>query len=355
VNAPKRKIPVAVLGATGAVGQAFVRLLAAHPWFELAELAASERSSGKTYAAAARWLTGEMPANAARLEVLACDPAAVQAPLIFSALDAGIAGEVEAAFARAGRVVLSNARNFRMEADVPLLIPEINPDHLALLDVQRSRRKWSGAIITNPNCAASVVAMALAPLHREFGVKQCFVTTLQAVSGAGYPGVPSLDILGNVIPFIGGGEEEKIESETPKMLGTFANGVVSAAPIAMSAQVTRVPVEHGHMTALALALGKRASAEDAIAVLENWQGDVHALGLPSSPAKPVVVSRDEARPQHRHDVNAGSGMTVTVGRVRRDPILDLRLVALGHNIQRGAAGASVLNAELAVARGIVSV
>ncbi len=226
MNAPARKIPVAVLGATGAVGQAFVRLLAAHPWFELAELAASERSSGKPYGAAARWLAGELPANAARLEVLACDPAVVRAPLVFSALDAAIAGEVEAAFARAGRVVLSNARNFRMEPDVPLLIPEINPDHLGLLDAQRRQRKWSGAIITNPNCAASVVAMALAPLHRAFGVTQCFVTTLQAVSGAGYPGVPSLDILGNVIPFIGGGEEEKIESETPKMLGSFASGAV---------------------------------------------------------------------------------------------------------------------------------
>ena len=350
--APRQRIPVAVLGATGAVGQAFVRLLAAHPWFELAEVAASERSSGRPYAEATRWLDGAMPASAASLEVLPCDPARVRAPLVFSALDAA-AGEVESAFARAGRIVLSNARNFRMEADVPLLIPEVNPEHLGLLNAQRRTRKWKGAIITNPNCAAAVVAMALAPLHRAFGVTQCFVTTLQGVSGAGYPGVPSLDILGNVIPFIAGGEEEKIETETPKMLGTFARDAVLAAPIAMSAQVTRVAVEHGHTVTLAVALARRAGADEAIAAIEEWRGGVHDLGLPSAPSPPIIVTRDEARPQPRRDVDAGRGMTVTVGRVRRDPVLDLRLVALGHNIQRGAAGGSVLNAELAVTRGIV--
>jgi aspartate-semialdehyde dehydrogenase len=354
VTAPRRKIPVAVLGATGAVGQAFVRLLADHPWFELAELAASERSSGRPYREAAKWIEGEMPARAAALSVLACDPSAVKAPLIFSALDASVAGDVEAQFARAGRIVLSNARNFRMEPDVPLLIPEVNPDHLALLDAQRRARAWSGGIITNPNCAASVVAMALAPLHRTFGVKQCFVTTMQAVSGAGYPGVASLDILGNVIPFIGGGEEEKIESETPKMLGTLTGAAVRPAAIAMSAQVTRVPVRHGHMAALTVSFERQATPEEAVAAMEQWKGGVHELGLPSAPVPPIAVSRDESRPQHRFDVDAGRGMTVTIGRIRRDPVLDLRLVALGHNIQRGAAGASVLNAELAVARGVVS-
>ena len=353
MSAPAKKVPVAVLGATGAVGQAFVRLLAAHPWFTLAEVAASERSAGKSYAEAARWLEGAMPAAAARLPVLPCDPASVTSPLVFSAMDAAAATEVEAAFARAGRVVLSNARSYRMEPDVPLLIPEVNADHLALVDVQRSVRKWTGAIVTNPNCAASVVAMALQPLHQAFGVRQCFVTTLQAVSGAGYPGVPSLDILGNVIPFIGGGEEEKIETETPKMLGVLDGASVRPAPIGMSAQVTRVPVEHGHTVTLAVALERRATPEQAVAALAAWKGAVHGLGLPSAPEPPLAVTADEARPQARRDVHAGGGMTVTVGRVRRDPLLDLRLVALGHNIVRGAAGASVLNAELALVRGLV--
>ena len=354
MSASRRRIPVAVLGATGAVGQAFVRLLAGHPWFELAEVAASERSVGKRYHEATHWLEGAMPPEAAPLVVESCHPASVKSALVFSALDAAVAGDVEAAFARAGRVVLSNARNFRMAADVPLLIPEVNPDHLALLEAQRRERGWTGAIITNPNCAATVVAMALAPLHRAFGVRQCFVTTLQAISGAGYPGVASLDILGNVIPFIGGGEEEKIETETPKMLGDLVGLTVKPAAIAMSAQVTRVPVEHGHTVCLAIALERRATPEQAMEALEHWAGEIVDLSLPSAPTPPIVVTRDDARPQPRRDVNHGRGMTVTVGRVRRDPILDLRLVALGHNIQRGAAGASILNAELAVARGIVT-
>lgn len=353
MTAPRRRIPVAVLGATGAVGQAFVRLLAAHPWFELAEVAASERSAGKSYAEAARWLVGDMPAAAAKLPVLACDPASVTSPLVFSALDAAVAHDVEGAFALAGRLVLSNARSYRMDPDVPLLIPEVNAGHLALVDTQRKLRQWKGAIVTNPNCAASVIAMALAPLHRAFGVKQCFITTLQAVSGAGYPGVPSLDILGNVIPFIGGGEEEKIETETPKILGMLEGTVIRPAPIAMSAQVTRVPVEHGHTALLAISLERRATSEQAMAAMREWKGEIDGLGLPSAPATPLAVTLDDSRPQPKRDVDAGLGMTVTVGRVRKDPLLDLRLVALGHNIQRGAAGGSVLNAELAVARGFV--
>ena len=353
MSAPRKKIPVAVLGATGAVGQAFVRLLTRHPWFELAELGASERSAGKKYGEAARWLTGELDADVARMPVLECDPRHVHAPIVFSALDAAAATEVEAAFARAGRFVLSNARSYRMEPDVPLLIPEVNADHLGLVAVQRQRRKWDGAIATNPNCAATVVAMALAPLHAAFGVKQCFVTTLQAVSGAGYPGVASLDILGNAIPFISGGEEEKIETETPKMLGTLGAGSITPAAIAMSAQVTRVAVEHGHTVCLAISLAKRATPNDAIAALEQWKGAIHGMGLPSAPERAISVTRDEARPQPRRDVDAGNGMTVTVGRVRTDPLLDLRLVALGHNIMRGAAGASVLNAELAVHQKVV--
>lgn len=350
---PRRRIPVAVLGATGAVGQTFVRLLDGHPWFELAAVAASERSAGKPYGEAAHWLGSEMPARVAALPVVPCDPACIDAPLVFSALDAAAAAQVEAAFARAGRFVLSNARTYRLEPDVPLLIPEVNPDHLALLDRQRERRGWTGAIITNSNCSTMVAALALAPLHQAFGVATVFVTTLQAVSGAGYPGVPSLDILGNVIPYIGGGEEEKIETETRKLLGSLGGDGVVPAPMAVSAQVTRVPVEHGHTVCLAVGLARSADAHAAVAVYEGWRGAIAPLRLPSAPVPPIVVTRDADRPQPRRDADAGGGMRITIGRVRRDPILDLRLVALGHNTIRGAAGASVLNAELLVARGLL--
>lgn len=353
-RALRARIPVAVLGATGAVGQTFIRLLAGHPWFAVTAVAASERSAGRRYGDAARWLGGELPAAVAEMCVVPCDPAYVQAPLVFSALDASVAGEVEAAFARAGRFVLSNARNYRLEPDVPLLIPEVNPDHLALLERQRVARGWEGAIITNPNCATTVIAMALAPLHRAFGVQRLFATTLQALSGAGYPGVPSLDILGNVIPYIGGGEEEKIQAETPKLLGTLKDGVVQPAPIAVSAQVTRVPVEHGHTACLAMELGTRATPEEALAALADWRSPIAPLALPSAPERPIVITRADDRPQPRRDVDTGRGMSVVIGRVRADPIVDLRLVALGHNTIRGAAGASILNAELLVARGLVS-
>ncbi len=352
-SAPGRRIPVAVLGATGAVGQTFVRLLEGHPWFELAAVAASDRSAGKPYAEAAHWLGGEMPARVAAMPVVPCDPSCIDAPLVFSALDAAAATEVEAAFARAGLFVLSNARAYRLEADVPLLIPEVNPDHLALLDHQRARRGWTGAIITNSNCSTMVAALALAPLHQAFGVAKVFVTTLQAVSGAGYPGVPSLDILGNVIPYIGGGEEEKIETETRKLLGSLGEDGVVPAAMTVSAQVTRVPVEHGHTVCLAVGLTRSADADAAVAVYEGWRGAIASLRLPSAPVPPITVTRDVDRPQPRRDADAGRGMRITIGRVRRDPILDLRLVALGHNTIRGAAGASVLNAELLVARGLL--
>ncbi|HEU4565631.1 MAG TPA: aspartate-semialdehyde dehydrogenase, partial [Gemmatimonadaceae bacterium] len=335
----------------------FVALLAAHPWFELAAVAASGRSAGRRFADAARWAVGDLPPGArervAEMIVRRCDPEEVDAPIVFSALDSGVAREVEERFARAGRTVLTNARDHRMDDDVPLVIPEVNPDHLALLECQRARRGWSGAIVANGNCAAIVVALALAPLHRAFGVRRLFVTTLQALSGAGHPGVPSLDILGNIIPFIGGGEEEKIEREPPKMLGRLEGGAVLPAGMAISAQVNRVPVEHGHTACMSVALEKRASTEEAVEALRSWRGEIAELGLPSAPERPLAVSADEARPQPRRDADAGRGMTVTVGRVRRDPILDLRLVATGHNIVRGAAGASVLNAELLVARGMV--
>jgi aspartate-semialdehyde dehydrogenase len=352
--APARKIPVGVLGATGAVGQTFIRLLADHPWFEVVAVAASERSAGKRYADAARWLSGEMPEKVAKLTVTACDPAAVDAQVVFSALDSDAAQDVEPAFACAGRLVLSNARNYRMDADVPLLIPEVNPDHLALLPIQRKARGWNGAIVTNSNCSTMVIALALAPLHQAFGVEQLFVTTLQALSGAGYPGVPSLDILGNIIPFIGGGEEEKIESEPLKILGTFENDAVTPARIRVSAQVNRVAVEHGHTACMSVKLASPATPEVATEALRSWSGAIAGLGLPSAPAQPVIVTMEHDRPQPRRDVNAGNGMSVVVGRVRSDPMLDLRLVAMGHNTIRGAAGASILNAELMFARGLLA-
>lgn len=345
---------VAVLGATGAVGQAFVRLLADHPWFELAEVAASERSAGRTYAEAARWLGGEkLPDAVARLTVKPCDPSAVDSDLVFSALDSGVAGEAEAAFARAGRYVLSNAKNYRMEPDVPLVIAEVNPDHLGLLETQRRQRKWTGGIITNGNCSAIVTASALAPIHRAFGLRRVFAATMQAVSGAGYPGVPTLDILGNVIPYIEG-EEDKVETEARKFLGTVRDGVLTEAPFTVSAHTNRVPVEHGHTICLSLELERKGTPDEVAAALEEWRGAEIARALPSSPDRPVVLTRQADRPQPRRDVDAGRGMTVVVGRVRKDPIFDVKLVAMGHNIVRGAAGASVLNAELLVASGLLA-
>lgn len=350
-GAPREPIPVAVLGATGAVGQTFVRLLDAHPWFRLAEVAASERSAGRAYGEATRWIDGTMPDEAANLTVQECNPGVVRSPVVFSALDSSVAGEAEQAFARAGRMVLTNARNHRMDADVPLVIPEVNPDHLQLLEVQRAQRRWTGGIVANGNCAAIVIAMALAPLHRAFGVERVFAATLQAVSGAGYPGVPTLDILGNVIPYIGGGEEEKIEQETPRMLGALRQGEVHPAPMRISAQVHRVPVEHGHTAALSVGLARRATPDECMDAFSSWRPATAGRYLPSAPAAALELMREHDRPQPRRDADRGAGMTVTVGRVRGDPISDLRFVACGHNTVRGAAGASLLNAELLVADG----
>ncbi|WP_373062303.1 aspartate-semialdehyde dehydrogenase [Gemmatimonas sp.] len=350
MNTPVTRWPVAVLGATGAVGQAFIRLLDGHPWFDLIEVAASERSAGKSYASAARWLEGTLPPAVAALQVKSCTPEQVTAPIVFSALDSAVAGDVEAAFAVAGRMVLSNAKNYRMESDVPLVIPEVNGDHLALLAQQRINRGWPGGIVTNANCAVTVVAMALAPLHQAFGVTKVFVTTMQAVSGAGYPGVPSLDILGNVIPFIGD-EEPKIEAELVKLLGTYNGETIIDASIVTSAHANRVAVEHGHTVCLSVAFERAPTTEQALDTLRGWKGFAVVQGLPSAPV-PVLIVRDEPdRPQARRDVNAGNGMAVTIGRVRADNLFDLRLVAMAHNVVRGAAGGSILNAELLVATG----
>lgn len=345
-----KRWPVAILGATGAVGQTFIRLLADHPWFEVAEVAASERSEGKSYAEATRWLEGKMPASVASLTVQSVDPSRISSPIAFSALDSSVAGDVERAFANAGRFVLSNAKNFRMEADVPLVIPEVNADHMQLLDRQRKERGWKGAIVTNANCAATVAAVALAPLEQKFGIEKLFLTTMQAVSGAGYPGVPSLDILGNVIPYIAD-EEPKLELEMKKLLGKYSSGAVEFAPMKVSSHTNRVPVEHGHTVCITASFRNRVSPEMALDALMSWRGHESTWDLPSRPEKPLVVADEPNRPQPRRDVNAGNGMTVTVGRVRPDPILDIRMVALGHNTIRGAAGGSVLNAELLAVTG----
>jgi aspartate-semialdehyde dehydrogenase len=345
-----RKWKVAVLGATGAVGQTFVRLLANHPWFELSEVAASERSAGKSYREATRLLEGDMPRTVGEMTVASCDPAQIRSQIVFSALDSTVAGDAERSFAESGKVVLSNARNFRMEPDVPLVIPEVNADHLALIDVQRERRGWTGAIVTNANCAATVAAVALAPLHERFAIETLMLTTLQAVSGAGYPGVASLDILGNVIPYIAD-EEPKVEGELCKLLGRYANGRIEPASMRVSAQTNRVAVEHGHTVCIAVSFRDRPSVADAIEALSGWTGAEITHGLPSRPARTIEVTTEPDRPQPRRDVNAGSGMTVTVGRVREDSVLHIRMVALGHNTIRGAAGGSVLNAELLAATG----
>src|SRR5687768_1027868 len=344
--------PVAILGATGAVGQTFIRQLAGHPWFQIAELAASDRSAGRPYADACRWLEGTLPDELATRVVVRCDPAEVKSPLVFSALDSGVAGDVEQAFARAGKLVLSNAKNHRMDADVPLVIAEVNAPHLDLLESQRRNRNWTGGIVTNANCAATVAAIAMAPLHQAFRISRAMVFTMQAVSGAGYPGVASLDILGNVIPFIGE-EEPKVERELGKMLGTLSGGAVQNADFKVSAHTNRVPTEHGHLVCLSLEFERRVSPDEALEAMCSWHGHEEARGLPSAPEQALVVTREPDRPQTRRDVWAGKGMTVTAGRVRTDPLFDIKLVALGHNTIRGAAGGSVLNAELLAARGLL--
>ena len=332
------------------VGQQFLRLLEGHPWFRPVWLAASERSEGRPYGEATTWrLGGEAPESVSAQRVEACRPG-VGPQLVFSALDAAAAAEIEPAFAAAGHIVVSNARSFRMRADVPLLIPEINPGHLALIDIQRRDRGWRGAIVTNPNCSTVVLAMALAPL-RVFGLRSVLTTTLQAVSGAGYPGVPSFDIVGNVIPEIGGGEEEKIESEACKILGELSGEQIAHHPVIVSAHTNRVPVVDGHTLTVSVSFDAAPSAADVAQAMQEWRGRPQELSLPSAPARPLAVLDQPFRPQPRLDAERGHGMTVSVGRIRRCPILGTKFVALGHNTIRGAAGAALLNAELMVADG----
>lgn len=343
-----RHIEVGILGATGVVGQQFVARLARHPWFRPTWLAASERSEGKAYAAIAPWrLPVPIPTDSAARTVEACTPG--RGPrVVFSALDASVAGEIEQTFAAAGHVVVSNARNYRMDPLVPLLIPEVNADHLRIVPEQQKSKGWTGVIVTNPNCSTVVLAMALAPL-RQFNLESVLVSTMQAVSGAGYPGVPSLDILGNVVPFIGG-EEEKIESETLKILGS--DGGRSPHPAVISAHTNRVPVIDGHIMTISAALGAKPGMDDVVTALREFRGRPQELDLPSAPKPPIIVATESNRPQPRLDADRGDGMAVTVGRVRSCKVTHTKFVALGHNTVRGAAGAAILNAELMAADGL---
>ena len=344
------KIQVGILGATGMVGQRFVQLLAGHPWFEIAALAASERSAGRPYGEACRWVVpGEMPPSLGEMVVRECRPN-LPCRLVFSALPAEAAGPIEEEFAAAGYVVSSNARSHRLDPDVPLLIPEVNPDHLGLLEVQRRRRGWKGFIVTSPNCSTTQLVLALKPLWDEFKIVAVNVATMQALSGAGYPGVPSLDILDNVVPYIPG-EEEKLEREPLKLLGQLEGEAIKEAELAISAQCHRVPTRDGHLEAVSVKLGRRASREEVVEALRDFRGLPQELELPSAPAHPIVVREEADRPQPRLDRDEGGGMSVVVGRVRECPVLDYKFLVLGHNTVRGAAGGAILNAELLVAQG----
>ena len=348
------RIPVAVLGATGSVGQRFVQLLEAHPWFRLAEVVASGRSAGRSYGDAADWrLDTLLPPSAAALEVKPLG-AELESRLVFSSLDSSVAGEAEDDYANRGAVVVTNSRNHRMDADVPLLIPEINAEHLGAIDRQKKRRGSNGYIVTNPNCSTIGLAMAIAPIERRFGIDQLHVTTMQAISGAGYAGVSSYAILDNVIPFIGGGEEEKIETEPRKILGRWESERFVDAPFRISAQVNRVPTIDGHLMTISLKLRDGGADLDAIRdAIRSFTGEPQRLSLPSAPKQPVHYADEQDRPQPRLDRDREDGMAVTVGRLRPCPLLDIRMVALVHNTIRGAAGAALLNAELLEARGML--
>jgi aspartate-semialdehyde dehydrogenase len=346
-----KPIEVGILGGTGMVGQHFIRFLQGHPWFKLTWLGASDRSSGRKLSEATSWrLDGEMPAAAADLMVSDSKPG--NAPqLLFSAMDASVATEIEQAFAKAGHVVVSNSRNHRMDPDVPLLVPEVNPGHLSLVKAQQKNRGWSGMIVTNPNCSTVVLAMALAPFAGS-GIERLITATLQAVSGAGYPGVASIDVLASVIPFIDG-EEEKMQQETQKILGAVENGKAAPLEAKVSAHCHRVPVLDGHTVAVSIELQRKPTVAEAREAIQNFRGLPQERQLPSAPARPLVYMAQPDRPQPRRDASRENGMAVFVGRLRECPVLDLKFVACGHNAIRGAAGAAVLNAELMVSEGLV--
>jgi aspartate-semialdehyde dehydrogenase len=344
------KIPVGILGATGIVGQRFVQMLEHHPWFEVAWLAASDRSEGKPYLESARWrLKTPIPGPVAQMRVSPARPEGAP-KIIFAALDAAIAAELEPRFAEAGCAVITNSSALRMQKDVPLVVPEVNPDHIKLLECQTWRRHSGGFVVTNPNCSAIGLVMALAPLEQRFGIETVMAVTMQAVSGAGYPGVASLDILGNVIPYIPK-EEEKMEEETRKLLGRLNGSGIVPADFAMSAQCNRVAVEDGHTESVSVKLKKKARPEEIIAAWNEFRSLPQELHLPSAPAQPVKYSDVADRPQPRFDADCGHGMTATVGRLRPCGVLDWKFTVLSHNVIRGAAGAALLNAELLKAQG----
>ncbi len=349
-----KKLEVGILGATGMVGQRFVSLLENHPWFEVKWLAASEKSAGRTYVEACNWRLREpMPPAVQQLRVHECKPGPPQAhvpQLLFSSLDSKVAGEVEKEFARAGHAVISNSSNHRMDPDVPLLIPEVNPDHLALVRLQRKQRGWNGMIVTNPNCTTVGLVMSLAPLEKAFGLEKVLMTSMQAVSGAGYPGVPTLDILGNVIPYIAG-EEEKVERETQRLLGRLSDGQVKPGDFPVSAHCNRVLVEDGHMESISVSLRSKASLEDLLEAWRKFRALPQERGLPSAPRHPIIVREEHDRPQPKFDVWVEGGMATVIGRVRPCPVLQFKYTALSHNTIRGAAGAALLNAELMKSEG----
>ena len=346
-----KKIEVGILGATGMVGQHFIKFLDGHPLFELTWLGASERSAGKRYADAAKWhLGGTAPESAAKLTVEEAKPG--NAPqLLFSAMDASVATEIERAFAQAGHAVVSNSKNHRMDRDVPLIVPEINPDHLKLVPGQQRLRGWKGQIVTNPNCSTVVLTMGLAPL-KQFGIVRVIATTLQAISGAGYPGVPSMDIMGNVIPFIGG-EEEKMQQETQKIMGEFAGDHIAPLDAKVSAHCNRVPVVDGHTVCVSLELSSKPTEAELRHAFATYRSVPQERGLPSAPKHPVQYMPEADRPQPRKDVERERGMAAFIGRLRPCTVFDWKFIALGHNTVRGAAGAAVLNAELMHSEGLL--
>lgn len=346
-----KKIEVGILGATGMVGQHFVKFLANHPWFEAKWLGASDRSAGKAYCGATHWrLDGVMPEAVRDLRVEDCKPGSAP-QLIFSAMDASVATEIERAFAEAGHMVVSNSKNHRMETDVPLLVPEVNAEHLGILSLQQ-KRGWKGRIATNPNCSTVVLTMALGPL-KQFGITRVVVTTMQAISGAGYPGVPSMDINANVVPYIGG-EEEKMQQETQKILGEFRDGQIHPLAAKVSAHCNRVPVLDGHTETVSVEFSAKPSAADLIAAFRGFSAVPQQRKLPSAPPRPVIYMEEDNRPQPRRDAERERGMAAFVGRLRPCPVLDFKFVALGHNTIRGAAGAAVLNAELMRSEGLLN-
>ncbi len=340
------KIPVGILGATGIVGQRLLTLLDQHPWFEPVWLAASERSEGKSYAVAARWrLAQPLPARFAGMQVQAPEPENCPARVVLAALDSTAAARLEPAFAAAGHMVISNSSALRMHPDVPLLVPEVNPEHLQLLERQRAGEfgRKGGGVVTNPNCSTIGLVLALAPLARSFGLQRVQVTTLQAISGAGYPGVAALDIVGNVIPYIAQ-EEEKMESETRKILGRLTATGIEDAGTRVSAQCNRVAVEDGHMESVSVELEHKAGLDEVRAAMASFRGRPQELALPTAPAQPLIIVEAADRPQPRFDAER-AGMSVLVGRLRACPVFDYKFTLLSHNTLRGAAGAALLNAE----------